>query len=199
MIPAKEETKEKILLSAMTLFWERGIKETSVNEIAYDAGVTRVTVYRYFANKQELVRETFLRVEQVFQDALAELEHNPEIDWMGVLAQIGEDLSALPPGDVYARSHELKRLYPDVYTSIQQTRVATLNSMFDRLFAMAERQGSLRLGLNRPIVQAIFWELIVNFFDNAKFDSFGLSDAELYRVMTDVLLHGILKSDPAET
>jgi AcrR family transcriptional regulator len=199
MKPVKEETKETILLSAMTLFWERGITETSVNEVAYHAGVTRVTVYRYFADKQNLVRETFLRVEQVFQNALAELKHNPRVDWKSVLVQIGEGLSALPPGDVYARSNELKRLYPDVYTSIQETRVATLNSIFDHLFVMAERQGSLRQGLNRPIVHAIFWELIINFFDNPRFDSFGLSDAELYRAMTDILLYGILKSEPTET
>ena len=39
------QTREKILLSALTLFSERGISRTSVNEIAYRAGVTRVTTW----------------------------------------------------------------------------------------------------------------------------------------------------------
>ncbi len=192
----EDHTREKILLSALALFSERGISKTSVNEVAYRAGITRVTVYRYFSEKKELVRAAFLRVEHVFQKGLAELEQNPQADWPSVLNQIGEGLSALPSGDVSARSDELKRLYPDVYASIQEVRVATLNGIFDHLSARAEFQGVLRPGLNRSIVHAIFWELVINFFDNPRFKSFGLSDAELYHAMTDILLYGILGSRP---
>jgi AcrR family transcriptional regulator len=193
MAIAREETREKILLAALELFQERGIGKTSVNEIAYRAGVTRITVYRYFADKQDLTRAAFLRVEQVFQKGLSDLRQNPQQDWESILNQIGEDLSALPPGDVYARSDELKRLYPSVYHSIQEVRVATLNGIFDHLFSLAKQQDLLRAGLNRPIVQAIFWELIINFFDNPRFKSFGLSDAELYRTMGQIFLYGIFK------
>jgi len=190
----EDRTREKIVLSALALFSERGINKTSVNEVAYHAGVTRVTVYRYFSEKKELVHEVYLRVEQVFQKGLADLEQAPEADWESVLNQIGEGLSALPSGDVFARFDELKRLYPDIYGSIQEIRVATLTGIFEHLFAVTERQGALRPGLNRSIVQAIFWELVVNFFDNPRFKSFGLSGAELYRAMLDILLHGIVKS-----
>lgn len=189
----EEPTKEKIIQSALVLFSERGINKTSVSEIAYHAGVTRVTVYRYFSEKKELVREAYLRVEQVFQKGLAELEQNPLANWESVLNQIGEDLSTLPSGDVFSRFDEIKRLYPDVYDSIQEVRIDTLNGIFEHLSAIAERQGLLRPGLNQEIVQAIFWELVINFFDNPRFKSFGLSNAELYQTLTDILLHGILK------
>lgn len=194
MSKAEDWTRDKIVLSALALFSERGINKTSVNEIAYHAGVTRVTVYRYFSEKKELVHEAYLRVEQVFQKGLADLKQDPQVDWESVLNQIGEDISTLPSGDVFARIDELKRLYPDIYSSIQEVRVATLNGIFEHLFSMAERQGLLRPSLNRSIVKAVFWELIINFFDNPRFKSFGLSGAELYRAMTDILLHGVLRS-----
>ncbi len=196
MSQAEERTREKIVLSALTLLLERGISKTSVAQVAHDAGVTRVTVYRYFADKRALVREAFLRIEQIFQKGLADLEQNPQAGWESVLEQMGQGLGALPKGDVSARFDELKRLYPDIYSSIHKVRARTLNGIFDHLFAVAERQGLLRPGMNRPIVQAIFWELVVNFFDNPRFKSFGLSDAELYHVMTDILLHGVLRSGP---
>jgi len=194
MSTGEEQTNEKIILSALTLFSERGISKTSVSEIAYHAGVTRVTVYRYFSEKEELVREAYLRVEQVFQKALANLEQNPLANWESVFNQIGEDLSALPSGDVFAQFDEIKRLYPDTYNSIQEVRIATLNGIFEHLVAMTNGKELLRPGLNKTIVQAIFWELIINFFDNPRFKSFGLSNAELFHTMTDVLLHGILKN-----
>jgi AcrR family transcriptional regulator len=199
MARTEDQTREKIVLSALALFSERGIGKTSMHEVAFRAGVTRVTVYRHFSEKKELVRAAFLRVEQVFQTGLAELERNPLADWESVLNQIGEGLSVLPAGDVSARAAELKRLYPDVYASIQEVRVATLNGMFDHFSAMAKRQGLLRPGLNQSIVKAVFWELVINFFDNPRFKSFGLSDADLYHALTDILLYGILGSRPART
>jgi Transcriptional regulator len=194
MIKTENQTREKILLSALTLFSDRGICQTSVNEIAFQAGVTRVTVYRHFPDKKELVLAAFLRVEQVFEKGLADLKLNPHANLETVLDQIGEGLSKLPPGDVFARVDELKRLYPDAYSTVQEVRVATLNGIVEFFFAMAKRQGLLRPGLNRAIVQAVFWELVVNLFDNPRFLSIGLSDAELYHAMTDLLLHGVLKS-----
>ena len=188
-----DTTRERILLSALTLFSERGITKTSVNEIAYHAGVTRVTVYRYFTDKEDLVHSAFLKVEQVFQRGQSELEQNP-LAWEAILNQIGEDLSTLPSGDVFARFDEIKRLYPDVYNSIQEIRQKTLNGIFDQIFTITERQGLLRPGLNQAIIQAIFWELVIKVFDNPRLKSFGFSNAELYHVMTDLLLHGIFKN-----
>jgi AcrR family transcriptional regulator len=195
----EDQTREKILLSALALFSERGIAKTSLNEVAYRAGVTRVTVYRHFAEKKELVREVFLRVEQVFVKGLADLKQNPQADWEEVLGQIGEGLSSLPPGDAVARMEELKRLYPDVYGALQKVRLATLNDLFEQLSIRAKRQKLMRPGLNRQMVQAIFWELVINFFDNPRFKSLGLTDVELFHAVTDIILYGILKGRPTRT
>jgi AcrR family transcriptional regulator len=190
----ENQTREKIIFSALTLFSERGIKKTSLEEVAYQAGVSRVTVYRYFANKRDLVLEAFLRVQQVFQKGLSDLKQNPLADLKSVLNEIGEGLNNLPSRNASERSYELKRLYPDIYNSIQEVRIATLNSIFEHFFAIAEHQRLLRPGLNRSIIEAIYWELVINFFDNPRFESFGLSGVELYYAMTDILLHGILKN-----
>ena len=194
MTKNEDPTRERILLSALAVFSERGLAKTSLNEVAYRAGVTRVTVYRHFAEKKELVRAAFLRVEQVFEKALADLERNPHADRDKILDQIGEGLSALPRSDAIARMDELKRLYPDVYRAIQEVRVATLKSLFEHLFGAIKRQGRLRSGLNRSLVQAVFWELTINLYDNPRLKTFGLSDAELYRAMKDIFLYGILGS-----
>ena len=193
---SEDSTRNKILSSALALFSENGIKKTSVAEVAYHAGVTRITVYRYFADKEALVGAAFLHVEQVFQDGLAELEQNPEADWETILNQIGEGLSALPAGDVFVRFDEIKRLYPEAYQSIQEVRVTALTGIFEHLFALAERQDLLRPGLSRPVVQALFWELVINIFDKPGLKSLGLSGAELYHVIINIFLHGIFKSQP---
>jgi AcrR family transcriptional regulator len=192
MIKTEDPTREKILISALAVFSERGISKTSLNEVAYRAGVTRVTVYRHFADKKELVRAAFLRVEQVFEKGLADLKRNPREDGEKILNQIGEGLSALPSSDAFARMDELKRLYPDVYSSVQEVRVSTLSGLFENLFAATKRQGRLKSGLKGQFVRAVFLELAINLFENPRLKSFGLSDAELYLAIKDLFCVGFL-------
>lgn len=196
MSKTEEQTRERILMAALELFARQGIGKTSLDQVAYQAGVTRVTVYRHFADKQDLVYRTFLRVEQVFQDGARVLDQAPRPDqgaWEAVTVRIGQGLGALPPNDVFARTEELKRLYPEVYTAIQDVRADTLNHLFERFFSMAEGQGWLRPGIDRAAVQSLFWAITLNIFENPQIRPLGLTDAELFHLLTDILLHGVLK------
>ena len=50
-----DETNERIVFAALTAFLKQGVKRSSLTDVAYEAGVTRITVYRYFGDKQGLV------------------------------------------------------------------------------------------------------------------------------------------------
>lgn len=49
-----KQRTQQILQSALKLFCEKGIEETSIEEIAKAAGVGPATIYRYFETKAEL-------------------------------------------------------------------------------------------------------------------------------------------------
>ena len=51
----KDEKKSSIALSAIKLFCDKGIQQTSITEIAKSAGVAKGTIYLYFKNKEEIV------------------------------------------------------------------------------------------------------------------------------------------------
>lgn len=58
----KEETGQKRLLLLATgknLFWKYGFKRVSVQEICDEAGVSKMTFYRFFDNKIELAKAVF--------------------------------------------------------------------------------------------------------------------------------------------
>lgn len=188
------DSKEKIVLAALELFYSQGIKKTSMAEVAAHAGVTRMTVYRYFAGKRDLVREAVLRGELVFQQGAMYLERNPDADIDAFIARIEEEMSTLPTGDILTHVNELKQLYPQIYREFQEVRIASMNGIFDHLISIAQHQERLRPNLNLKVVRAIFWEAVVNIFENADFNSFGLTNVELYHVVADTLLHGIMKS-----
>lgn len=47
--------RENISIAAQNLFMYRGIKATSMNDIAKEAGYSKATLYVYFKNKEEIV------------------------------------------------------------------------------------------------------------------------------------------------
>ena len=53
----KVQKKESIRRAALELFKLYGFKKVSINDIAYRAGVSPVTIYNHFGNKDELVRD----------------------------------------------------------------------------------------------------------------------------------------------
>ncbi|WP_300379202.1 TetR/AcrR family transcriptional regulator [Henriciella sp.] len=50
----KAETRKKIVGAAQEIFYRKGYDDTTLEEIAEAAGVHVQTLYRHFANKQEL-------------------------------------------------------------------------------------------------------------------------------------------------
>lgn len=54
----KKAKMESILHAAFELFCSRGIKAVSVAEIAKQAKVSQVSIYNFFGNKENLVRES---------------------------------------------------------------------------------------------------------------------------------------------
>ncbi|MBK5253423.1 MAG: TetR/AcrR family transcriptional regulator [Peptostreptococcaceae bacterium] len=53
----KEERREQILEAAMKLFVEKGYKGTTTLQIAKEAEITEVTLFRHFSSKQEILLE----------------------------------------------------------------------------------------------------------------------------------------------
>lgn len=51
----KEEKRCDIALASIALFCEKGIQQTSIEQIAKSAGVAKGTIYLYFKNKEEIV------------------------------------------------------------------------------------------------------------------------------------------------
>lgn len=58
-MPREADTKERIERSALRLFVEQGIAETSIREIAQEAGVSQGAMYNHYASKEDLAWELF--------------------------------------------------------------------------------------------------------------------------------------------
>lgn len=71
----QERRRTEILAAAERCFAARGFHATSMDAVAVEAGVSPGLVYRYFENKEALVREVAARDRAAAVASLADLEH----------------------------------------------------------------------------------------------------------------------------
>lgn len=64
--------REKILHVASDLFQTRGINSTGVDTIVAVAGTTKMTMYKYFHSKEQLILEVLQRSHQDFENWLSD-------------------------------------------------------------------------------------------------------------------------------
>jgi len=58
----REQSRSKILSAALRLFSKKGFNNTSINDIAGEAGISKGLMYNYFKSKEELLEQTLLMV-----------------------------------------------------------------------------------------------------------------------------------------
>lgn len=73
--------RQRLIDSAESCFQRYGVVKTTVEDVAAAAKVSRATVYRYFADRDELILGVLLREAGRFLDRLtAEINREPEFD-----------------------------------------------------------------------------------------------------------------------
>lgn len=193
-----DNTSERIVLAAFAAFLRQGVKRTSLTEVAFEAGVTRVTVYRYFGDKARLVRAVCLRIAAVFARAAAGSPHDSTRELDARLSRLGMELDALPKGDLLPRLEEIRRLYPAVYEEFRTVRQASVDAIFRQALAAAARDATLREDLNHEVLKAIFWASVVGLLENPTLISSNVPLTEIFATVTEVFRHGILKTGGAD-
>lgn len=188
---AVDETADRIVQAALKVFLQKGCRRTSLAEVAYEAAVTRITVYRYFGNKEGLARAVCLlhgdQFRRAAEDSLASLDAR--------LNRLSEELSRMPSGNLLALFDEIRRLYPKTYEEFHVVREEALNRIFDEAVASAMRDNALREGVNLRVAKAMFWAAVVEIIESPTMIEANIPQAEICQTITTVLRHGMLKQD----
>jgi AcrR family transcriptional regulator len=188
-------TRRRILLAARDVLVARGVRRVSMDDVAAAAGVTRMTVYRYFGDRESLVKEAFLDLAESLEAVVADLGDDARPDVDAFLGRIGEVVGTLPTGLQTAMT-ELEKAHPEVYAEVRGRERRAIGALFDRLYSGAEAQGRIRPGLKRSVVEMLFWEVVTGFFDYPALQAQGLSPTEVFRTIVAVLLNGMLVEAP---
>jgi AcrR family transcriptional regulator len=168
--------RERILAVARELFYRRGIHAVGVDAIAEAAGTNKMTLYRHFASKDELVaeclRELVREIDAEWEATAAANQGNPRGQLLAWLHRISEWLAResgrgcalanaaveLPDND-----HPARRVVREHKSAVRQrladlSREAGLNDpdgLAEEVFLLCEgaRIASQSLGSDEPLMR----------------------------------------------
>ncbi|MFB6319932.1 TetR/AcrR family transcriptional regulator [Saccharicrinis sp. FJH54] len=138
---------KQITKTAHDLFWKFGIKRVTIEEICTEAGVSKMTFYRFFPNKIELARivisNIFSKAEKDYKALMArnipfeeKIKEQVRMKFEGTI-NISEAFIA----DVYSGwSDELKAFFIEI--------TARMVNMVREDYARAQQEGAIRKDVN---------------------------------------------------
>lgn len=115
-----------ILEKAKEMFLNYGFKNTTMDDIASEMGISKKTLYKYYANKNSLVEET---AEKIHQSCLCAIENiteennNPIRENLKIKRTFREMFKNLGGSPLF----QLQKYYPKVYEKIMRVEMKTFS------------------------------------------------------------------------
>lgn len=142
----KQQSRQRILQSAVRLFTRKGFDSTSIDEVMADAELTRGAFYAHFKSKQDLYAQAIASTPVFSQLTKTKPDDMDERLWLaqligGYLSKVHVDKVDLPcplaflVTDVAVSEPATRQAYTDVYLKMNQ-----LIRAYTRNFARADKE-----------------------------------------------------------
>ncbi|CAJ1510750.1 TetR/AcrR family transcriptional regulator [[Mycobacterium] burgundiense] len=145
-----EETRRRIIEATMRCVAEVGYSRATIREIARMAEMTSGSLYHYFPNKAELVKETVAEYAEMTVPRLAEVagrEGHALAKLLAVLDECDAVMNEFPYVAAFDRAIRAESsLRVDVINSDAVTMTTTLHTLAEDIIKQAKREGTLSPG-----------------------------------------------------
>ncbi len=186
----KSKKFQQITETAHDLFMRHGIKRITIEEICRTAGVSKMTFYKYFNNKNDIaisvLDSMFTKGEKRYQDIMArDVPYSEKVK--GIIKmklEASEDASNEMLQDLWHNP------VPEVADYMKKRTQATLEKFLDDM-TLAQKNGEIRQNINPHFILYIIGQLQEMTADEKMTDMYA-SSQDLVSEIINFFFYGIL-------
>ena len=185
--------REQILKTGKDLFWKYGFKRVTIEEVCKEAGVSKMTYYKFFPNKIELVKVLMNDILHVSMDRykLIMASDIPYPEKVVALIHLKKD-------QIEHMSSEFFKDYvqsddPELISYLQQLSGESMQ-MFTDDFRKAQENGDIRKDLKIEFIMYIMNHLVEMAGNDALINMYE-EPQDLVMEITNFLFYGILNQE----
>ncbi len=185
------ETQERIITQTYELFMRYGIRSVSMDDIAYHLGISKKTIYQYYADKDALVEGVLdIEIKKNHQDCETHKKNkeNSVHEIFLSMDSMQEMFKHLNPTIV----HDIQKYHPKCFKKLHQHKEDFFYSIIKENLESGINEGLYRQEINIDILAKFHLESIFLTFNT---DVFPVSKYDLTKVSQEILenfLYGIV-------
>lgn len=183
--------KERILKTAVDLFWRYGVKSITMDDIAKELGISKKTIYQHFNDKDAIVKEVVeqeLACEKIDIERLEAEANDPIEEVLRTSDYIQASFGTISP----VLLHDLKKYHPKAWGLFQKHKHEhIIQGIIDNL-RRGIGLGYYRDNINVDVLARMRVEQIEMAFDPAIFPTQKFSIIDVHVQLIHHFLRGIL-------
>jgi AcrR family transcriptional regulator len=188
---AEREERDRILDKARERFLHYGFAKVTLDEIASDLGMSKKTLYKHFASKEELLKEVVRSLTRALSARIEKIVSSDlsfEAKARKILTDIGTTLSRF---DRQLQA-DVQRYVPDLWEEIEEFRRQQILDKLDRMFRQGIREDIFRRNLNPEIFTLVFIGAVQAIINPTVLSNRSFSAAEAFSAILEILFEGAL-------
>lgn len=184
------KTKDRILQGAQELFFKYGIKSITMDDIAKHLAISKKTIYKYYADKNEVVEamttQLMKKNEKEFQ-AIANESTNVVEEVFTMMKHMSAMFSQMNSNLFY----DMQKYHSNSWKLFKDFKEECIERMVEESVKRGISQGLVRSDINSKIVARLRMEQVEMGFNPNAFppNKFKIIDVQL--ALLDHFLHGI--------
>ena len=186
--------REKLIRTGEDLFYRHGLRRVTVEEICREAGASKMTFYKHFANKLELFKHIWTGWSDSIYGKLdmMKAEGAPFMEMMKAIVDYKMDLlGKMNP----ALLDDVLHSGPEMVEFIQELRARTMERFFE-FVSDAREKGDMRDVRSEFLLVAL--DHLGKMAENEDLRRLYPSDMEFFRELNDFFFFGIMPSPCGE-
>ncbi|MBO9203801.1 MULTISPECIES: TetR/AcrR family transcriptional regulator [Niastella] len=180
-----------IMKNALSYFIKKGVKNTSMQEVALKSGMSRKKLYSFCENKGKLVMTMFEHIvfkSEQFLSACPDISQDAAAEMNNLFSYIKRTVDILPP----SLCREIKKYYPDAWQLVHEFREKKLEPFIMQNFERGIAENLYQSKFNKDVTCWLyFWHLQIAVEDCS------LNNERRYLLIDNInncFLQGILKN-----
>lgn len=185
--------REQLIQTGKELFWKFGFRRVTVEEICSEAGISKMTFYKYFCNKLDLVKTI---MDEIFAHSID--RYREIIDSTLSYPEKVTQLIELKREQVQTMSNEFFRDYvqsadQEMNEYLQQITQKNMQMILAD-FYIAQQKGDIRKDVKVDFIMYVMNRLIEMTHDDRLLDMYD-NPQDLVMEITNFLFYGILSRE----
>ncbi len=193
-----EELEERIIIAASRRFFTEGLTAVRMDDMARELGMSKKTLYRLFASKDELLRAVLQKFIGEVEAATDRILENPETNCLsklsGLLRFIAMQVLRIRPPFLL----DLQRSAHPIWAEFEEWRHRRVISKFAVLIEQGISEGVFRNDLNKELVVRMYTVLIRGVMNPEVLSQLPLTANQAFEHVAKVFFEGVL-TDRART